>query len=488
MVSRRRFPAGLQLDSHKERPMQQPLRQAPSPGLSIVALDQGSGTAASPIVRPGGRVRLGTPIAHATGASAVPVHSPVAGVVRALEVRETAAATGSGLCVVIESDGSDEPERAFAPLDWQSLPPADLLDVVRDAGIAGLGGGAFPTAAKIAGARSRAVTHLVLNGAECEPWICCDDALMRERADDVIRGAQVMLRMSGASRCTIAVEDDKPRAIEAVQYAIDAAGDGRIELLPLGTAYPAGAERQLLATVTGIEVPHDALPPAAGLLCQNVGTAAAVASFVRTGAPLTTRIVTVTGSGVRFPANLEARIGTPIADLVHACGGYVSDPERLIAGGIMTGRSIATDAAPLTQAVNCILAATASDLAPAGPGYPCIRCGDCADACPAGLLPQQLHRGVVGADAAALERYGLEDCIECGCCDYVCPSRIALTAGFRAARAEARARHEERRRADQARERYARHERRVQGAAEQERLAFEAARRRARGEHGERGA
>jgi Na+-translocating ferredoxin:NAD+ oxidoreductase subunit C len=485
MLSRRRFPAGLRLDSHKARPLQRPLLQAPSPGFAIVALDQGSGATANPTVRPGERVRLGTRIADATEASAVPVHSPVAGIVRALEARETAAASGSGLCVVIESDGSDEPERAFAPLDWQSLPPGDLLDAVRDAGIAGLGGGAFPAAAKIAGARSRAVTHLVLNGAECEPWICCDDALMRERADDVIRGAQVMLRISGASRCTIAVEDDKPEAIAAVRAAIDAAGDGRIELRSLDTAYPAGAERQLLATVTGIEVPHDALPPAAGLLCQNVGTAAAMAAFVRTGTPLTTRIVTVTGSGVRLPANLEARIGTPIADLVQACGGYVSDPERLIAGGIMTGRSIATDAAPLTQAVNCILAATASDLARPGHEYPCIRCGDCAGTCPAGLLPQQLHRGVVSSDAGALERYGLEDCIECGCCDYVCPSRIALTAGFRAARAQARARHEERRRADDARERHARHERRIESAAEQERIAFEAARRRARGDHGE---
>ena len=462
--------------------MRQPLQPGPSPGRVVVALDQGSGTESTPVVRPGERVRLGTLVADSRDPAGLSVHSPVAGVVVAVETRETVAAGGAGLCVVIENDGTDEPEREFTPLDWQSLAPDELLAAIRDAGIAGLGGGAFPTATKLADARSRAAEHLVLNGAECEPWICCDDALMRARADDVVRGAQVMLHASGAARCTIAVEDDKPEAIAALQAAIVAADDGRLNLLPLATAYPAGAERQLLAAATGIEVPHDVLPPAAGLLCQNVGTAAAVATLVRTGAPLTRRIVTVTGSGVRLPGNLEARIGTPAADLVRACGGYVGRPQRLVAGGIMTGRALATDAIPLSQAVNCIIAATAADLAGPGAEFPCIRCGDCAAVCPAGLLPQQLHRGVAAADVALLERYGLDECIECGCCDYVCPSRIPLTAGFRAARAEARLRHDSRRRADQARERHARHTRRVEAAAEQERREFEAARRRARGE------
>jgi electron transport complex protein RnfC len=453
--------------------------------VAVVALDQGSGTEARPVVCPGERVRMGTLLARALDASATSMHAPVAGTVRAVEVRETAGPAGRGLCVVIESDGTDEPEREFTPVPWQSLAPGQLLDAIRGAGIAGLGGAAFPAAAKLAGARSREACHLVLNGAECEPWICCDDALMRERAADVVLGAQVMLHASGAARCTIAIEDDKPEAIAAVQAALAAAADARIDVLALASVYPAGAERQLLASATGIEVPHDALPPAAGLLCQNVGTAAAVVSFVRSGAPLTTRIVTVTGSGVRDPANLEARIGTPVADLVHACGGYVSGPERLIAGGIMTGRSLATDAVPVAQSVNCVLVATQADLAWRGPESPCIRCGDCADVCPAGLLPQQLHLGIAAANAALLARHRLEDCIECGCCDYVCPSRIPLTARFRVARAEARRQHEARQRADEARERHARHERRLAAAAEAERLAFEAARRRARGEGAE---
>jgi Na+-translocating ferredoxin:NAD+ oxidoreductase subunit C len=483
MFSRRRFPAGLRLPSLKAGPMHQPLRQAPSPALAVVALDQGSGTAAVPTVSAGASVRLGTLIGMAHDFSAVPVRAPVSGVVRAVEIRETAGAGGSGACVVIDNDGSDEPEREFTPVDWQSMHADELLEAIRDAGIAGLGGGAFPTAAKLERARSRAVPHLVLNGAECEPWICCDDALMRARADDVLHGAAVMLKASGASHCTIVIEDDKPEAIAAVRAAIAATGDDRIELLSLDAIYPAGAERQLLAAATGIEVPHDSLPTAAGLVCQNVGTAAAVSRFVRTGAPLTTRIVTVTGSGVLRPANLEARIGTPVAGLVEACGGYVSDPQRLLAGGIMTGRAIATDAVPITQAINCIVAAASADLAARVAESPCIRCGDCATVCPAGLLPQQLHRGIVSANATLVERHGLEDCIECGCCDYVCPSGIPLTAVFREARAEARVRHDERRRADEARARHARHQARIEAAAESERREFEAARRRARGEH-----
>jgi electron transport complex protein RnfC len=482
MPARSTLPEGLRLAAHKALAMQRPLRSARAPACAVVALDQGSGYAAQALVAAGVRVRVGTPIGRALDGMATNVHSPVAGIVRAVEVRETAGSAGQGPCVVIDSDGTDEVEPGRHPIAWESLRPDELLERLRGAGIAGLGGAAFPASAKLATARARQVAHLVLNGAECEPWICCDDALMRERASDVVLGAQVMLQATGAARCTIAIEDDKPEAIATLRTALAAAADARLELISLRAVYPAGAERQLLATVTGQEVPHDALPPMIGLLCQNVGTAAAVAGFARTGHPLTSRIVTVTGSGVQAPANVEARIGTPIADLIAACGGYCCGPQRLIAGGTMTGRALATDAVPVTQAVNCVVAATARDLAVRRPEMPCIRCGDCAQACPAGLLPQQLHRAVLADDAAQLGRHGLEDCIECGCCDYVCPSQIPLTERFRAARAAARLRADEQRRAAEARDRFARRERRVAEAVDAERREFEAARRRARGE------
>jgi len=237
----------------------------------------------------------------------------------------------------------------------------------------------------------------------------------------------------------------------------------------------------LIEAVTGREVPHDALPPAIGVVCQNVGTAAAVARFVGTGEPVVSRIVTVTGSGVACPGNLEVRIGTPIAELIAACGGYQDDPARLIVGGAMTGQSLSSDLVPTTKGVNCIVAATLADLAIRDPEMPCIRCGDCASACPARLLPQQLHRAAQADDRDALARLGLADCIECGCCDYVCPSQIPLTARFHAARLRMRLHDAERQRAAEARERFERHERRLAEQAEVERLAFEAARRRARG-------
>ena len=477
-----RLSGGLQLESHKTGALQQPLRTASTPATAVVALDQGGGHGAVPLVSAGTRVFVGTPLARPADRSAATVHSPISGLVREIGDRPAATTGGRGNCIVIDSDGADRRDPRLEPPDWESLPPAELIEGIREAGIVGLGGAAFSTAAKLAAARESAVDQLVLNGAECEPWIACDDALMRERAGDVLLGAQVMLRACGAGRATIAVEDDKPDSVRALEAALEALGDERLELVTLPSLYPAGAERQLLAAVTGREVPHDALPPTIGLLCQNVGTAAAVAAWARTGTPCIGRVVTVTGSGVRCPANLEARIGTALAGLVADCGGYRGEPLRLIAGGSMTGAALATDEIALNKGMNCILVATGEDLVPRAAEMPCIRCGDCAVACPAWLLPQQLHRAAVAGDTPGLERHGIADCIECGCCDYVCPSNIPLTEQFRAARAELRVRAEELRRATEARLRFERHQGRLAAQAEAERQAFEDARRRARGE------
>jgi electron transport complex protein RnfC len=280
------------------------------------------------------------------------------------------------------------------------------------------------------------------------------------------------------------VEDDKPQSIAALAAAVSSACDARLEVRTIPAVFPLGAEGLLVAAVTGREVPHDGLPPQVGVVCQNVGTAAAVARLVSDGTPCVSRIVTVTGSAVCRPANVEARIGTPVAELIAACGGYAQTPaaQRLVAGGSLTGQALPTDAVAVTKGLNCVIVAGADDL-PARPAeMPCIRCGDCATACPVGLLPQQLHRAAQTDDAASLARHGLADCIECGCCDYVCPSAIPLTARFRAARGRLRLREQERRRALEARERYERHRARLARQAEDERRAFEDARRRARGD------
>jgi len=469
---------GVRPDARKSAALARPIAVLAAPEFAVLALDQGSGTASVPVVAVGDPVRLGTLVARPAAPDSVSLHAPVSGRVRAIEQRPLV--HGDGLCVVIENDGAERLDTAVRPVGWNGLAGPELLERLHEAGIAGLGGAAFPAGVKLAAARTADVSMLLLNGAECEPWICCDDALMRERAADVVLGAQVMLAASGADSCVVAIEDDKPEAVAAMTTAIDAAGDARITLRALPAVYPLGAERQLIDAVTGREVPHDRLPPAIGVVCQNVGTAAAVARWVRTGWPAIARIVTVTGSGVAEPANVEARIGTTVAQLVAACGGYCGEPLSLIAGGAMTGRALGTDAAPVTKGLACVVAATASDLSPRGPERPCIRCGDCSAACPAYLLPQQLHRAALVDDEAGLARLGLADCIECGCCDYVCPSGIPLVERFRAAKARKLERDIDRLRAEEARGRHERHLRRLAAEAEAERRAFDEARRRAR--------
>jgi len=469
---------GLRLDSHTSRPLERPIRVVPPPATLVLALDQGSGADALPMVRPGEAVRVGSAVAAASGAAAA-VHSPVSGIVREIAARPTS--RGASRCIVIDNDGRDDPMATAAPIDWRAMDGSALIECIAAAGTAGLGGAAFPTATKLALARAAGAELLLLNGAECEPWICCDAALMRERAADVVLGAQVMLAAAGAQRCVVAIEDDKPEAIAAVEAAVRAATDARIEVRVLPALFPLGAEGPLVAAVTGREVPHDGWPPQVGVVCQNVGTAAAVARLVQDDRPVMSRVLTVTGSGVQQPANVEACIGTPVGQLVAACGGYTGECARRIAGGSLTGRSIEGDDVPVTKGMNCVLLASDADLPSRGPARPCIRCGDCAAVCPAGLLPQQLHVAARSDDSAALARFGLSACIECGCCDYVCPSAIPLTARFRAARERQHLADLERRRAIEARARYERHQRRLAEQAEAERQAFDTARRRARG-------
>jgi len=287
-------------------------------------------------------------------------------------------------------------------------------------------------------AQSTTGIHLLLNGAECEPWISCDEMLMRERAQDIVLGAKILSHAVSAARCTIAIENDMPDAHRTLTAAIKenpaTEGAATIELAVVPRVYPAGGERQLITTLTDLEVPHDGLPSDIGMVCQNVGTAAAIARWIRDGEPLISRIVTITGSGVREPGNLEVRIGTPLASAVADCGGYVGSVVKRIMGGSMMGVALPDDTLPIIKGTNCFIAATAEDLRPRGEEMPCIRCGNCSFVCPALLLPQQLHWHAAAGDLEALERFGLMDCIECGCCDYVCPSQIPLAQSFREAK------------------------------------------------------
>lgn len=423
---------GLRLNAHKERSIKQPLRAASAVETLVLPLDQHAGAPATPLVKPGERVLRGQPLAQPDGAVSSWLHSPASGTVAAIEPRPAPHRLGApALSIVVTNDGRDEHHAAPASLRFEQLAPEELRDLIGRGGIVGLGGAVFPTAAKLRSAAGASGLQLLLNGAECEPYISCDDMLMRERARDVVFGARVLLHAAGAQTCVIAIEDDTPQAAAALGAAIADAHDSRIQLRRVASVYPAGGEKQLIATVFGVEVPAGGLPAAVSTACLNVGTAAAAANWIRDGQPLISRIVTITGDGVREQRNLDVLIGTPLAKLIYDCGGYTARMSRLIMGGSMMGQALPHDDMPAIKATNCVIAASALDLQPRGAEMPCIRCGNCCEVCPAMLLPQQLHWYARARDLAALETYGLLDCIECGCCDYVCPSQIALVEQFR---------------------------------------------------------
>jgi electron transport complex protein RnfC len=427
---------GLRLDAHKQRSTAQPLRTASPAEHLVLPLDQHAGAPAVPIVAQGDRVLLGQPIAEPGGTISAWLHSPVSGTVTAIEPRPAPRHAGApSLSIVIANDAREE---RLAPLpppsSFEHLSPPELREYIALGGIVGLGGAIFPTDVKLEASAGSSEPRILLNGVECEPYISCDDMLMRERAQDIVLGACVVLHALNAKSCIIAIEDDTPEAARALHKAVADRHDERIRIVIVPRVYPAGGQRQLIDTVFGIEVPFDGLPTDIGILCQNVGTAAAIAHWVRDGHPLISRIVTITGDGVQNPANLDVRLGTPISSVIADCGGYTQRMTRLIMGGSMMGAALPHDDLPVTKATNCVIAASALDLQPRSAEMPCIRCGNCSDVCPASLLPQQLHWHARASDLPALETLGLMDCIECGCCDYVCPSQIPLTQRFRQAK------------------------------------------------------
>ncbi len=442
-----------------------PLPPAPLPAVVNVPLLQHTGHTAVALVQPGDRVLSGQPIgAIAPDSLGARLHAPVSGVVTAVGPRPLTGRKRKVMSVRIEADGKDERwpgyPRHARPL---TLATAALRQAVIEAGIVGLGGATFPAGVKLN--RGSGVATLILNGVECEPQINCDDALMRSDPGTILAGAQIMLRILEADECIIALKQGSAGALAAMRAATESLNDDRFRIALLPDIYPAGGEAQLIHLLTGREMPAGGLPWDSGAICQNVATAAAVARFLGTGEPLISRIVTITGQGVRTPVNLLARLGTPVSELIAAAGGYAGEPAGLIMGGPMMGVPLADDSLPLTKAMNCLYVAGAGELQEPATEQPCIRCGDCATVCPAYLMPQLLLQAGQTHDYDRLRELGLPDCIECGCCDYVCPSHIPLTQRFVSGKQQLWDIGFEKRRAGQAAERVAARQTRLQQSA-----------------------
>jgi len=350
-------------------------------------------------------------------------------------------------CAIIEPDG-DERWCERVPLDPFHAEPDALRERIRSAGIVGLGGAAFPSHVK---ARAHIET-LVINGAECEPWITCDDRLMRERAETIVAGARILGRLMGAKRILFGVEDNKPEAARALAEALGECAVPSCQVVRVPTRYPAGGEKQLIRVLTGIAIPYGKLGPDFGVQCFNVGTAYAVARAVQAGEPLVSRVVTLAGNYAQ-PGNFEVLIGTPIATLLPL-GAPRPDTDRIVMGGPMMGFPLSDLAAPVVKATNCLLAMSPALFPPAPPEMPCIRCGACTRACPMILQPHELYWFSKSKNFGKAQEYHLFDCIECGCCAYVCPARIPLVDYYRFAKSEIRARERDKAAADAARGRY----------------------------------
>jgi len=438
--------------------------------VHILPMKQHIGEACSPLVGVGDRVLRGQKIARSEGYVSVPVHAPTSGRVVKIEEHPIPHPSGLGMpSIFIEADGDDEADNSLAPLtDWINCEPAVLRERARMAGLAGLGGAVFPTFIKLVQDKRFRIETVIINGIECEPFLTNDHRMMLEHADEIVTGLAIIMHMVGAKSAIIAIEDNKPDAIEMMRETLisglsnsEIMADVRVAALP--TRYPQGSEKQLIHTLIGREVPAGKLPMHIGVLCQNVGTTRALYEAVVKGRALTERIVTVSGDGVANPANLRVRLGTPMRNLLARQGLEDLSGMHLIHGGPMMGERLRHVDVPVVKSTTGILALKQQTMNMAHTTeQACIRCGHCGEACPVSLVPNLLADFCRSDHFEKTEEYNLFDCIECGCCSYVCPSNIPLVHYFRYGKGQLAQERREQTFADASRERSAARDARIE--------------------------
>mgnify|MGYP003643246321 FL=1 len=448
-----RSPGGIHPPELKTLSNQSVISSLPLPSRFVVPVPL-VGQLATMSVKVGDHVLKGQALTEGAGFTYLPVHAPTSGVVVAIEQHNSNhASTLPVLSCIIEADGQDT-WCELIPNQLEQLSKSAILDKIKQAGIAGMGGAAFPSHVKLNPASE--IDLVIINGVECEPYISADDRLMRDYSDEILTGISIIHHLLNPQRIVIAIEDNKPEAAKAMQAAITRSTlpNDIIRVTVIPTKYPSGGEKQLIQIITGKEVPSGAIPAQLGIVMHNVGTAYAIQEAVLQGKPLIERVVTFTGERVGKPGNYWLRIGTTVADALNQVNFAPDNGQKVIVGGPMMGYALADLDVPILKGTNCLLTPSQAEIAPDADEKACIRCGECAVACPALLLPQQLfwHAKAEEYDKAA--SFNLKDCIECGCCSYVCPSDIPLVEYYRVAKSALKNTAEEKLQAERAKQRF----------------------------------
>jgi len=409
----------------------------PSPVSVEILLNQHFGAPCSPLVKKKAEVQEGDLIGEVEAGLGANVHTSVSGTVKNIGASAHPTAV-SAPSILIERNGDAAPKE-YGPTYWEELTREDMLGRVKAAGIVGLGGAGFPTHVKLAPPPEANVDTLILNGAECEPYLTTDHRLMLESPDEVVQGAKIILKVLGIEECRIGIENNKPDAIEAMkEAAAKYSGNGTtISVVPLNVKYPQGSEKQLIESLTGRRVPGFGLPFDVGVVVQNIGTTLAVYEAVALNKPLYEKVITVSGKGIQRPANLKVKIGTRLSDIVSYLGGTRPELAKVIMGGPMTGFALPSLEVPIMKTTSGVLFLSEDEIDTRSHG-PCIRCGWCVDVCPMGLSPNEIGIFVEAGRPGETSQFGVFECFECGCCAYVCPAKRPLVQFIRLAKMKAK--------------------------------------------------
>lgn len=432
------FSGGVHPPENKVLTNNKRIETAPLPHRVYIPFSQHTGIPSKPMVKIGDTVKVGTKIGDSNGRISVPTHATISGKVTEIKEYPHPVLAHRVLTCVIESDGQDTWEESIKRRNTQDFDAQTLINIIREAGIVGLGGAAFPTHIKLSPPPEKPIETLIINGCECEPYLTADYRIMLEYPTAILEGAYLIAKIINPKRIIIGIEDNKLDAFDQMKKAIaefsinNEKSSMSISAVLLKTKYPQGAEKQLIKAILGVEVPSGGLPMDVKTLVQNVQTCYAVYEAVNFNKPLVERVITVTGK-VKEPKNLRVRIGTPIIDLVNLCGGYVGVPRKIILGGPMMGIAQFNDELPIVKGTSGVLVYSNGRISEESP---CIRCGRCVKACPMNLMPCEINAFVRLRNFKQAKAYNVLDCIECGCCAYVCPANIRLVHAFKFAKNE----------------------------------------------------